>query len=152
MENQDSAVPHRRHTDSPSGALSPKEVLRQSETRFHLLVESVQDYAIYMLDPEGYVVSWNAGARRILGYTDAEILGQHFSVFYVPQDRAQEAPQQGLQAAAAEGRYEAEGRRMRKNGSHTHQPKPARAGSQSNWEVLGFVLRRLRRHPAANAR
>ena len=91
------------------------EALRESERQFRLLVEGVTDYALFMLDPNGVVTSWNAGAKRIKGYPAGEIIGQHFSRFYSERDRA-EVPARALQIAAAEGRYEAEGWRVRKNG------------------------------------
>lgn len=90
---------------------------REQERRFRLLVQGVTDYAIYMLDPQGHVVNWNAGAQRAKGYKAEEIVGQHFSVFYTPQDRAQGLPQQGLATALCEGRFEAEGFRQRKDGT-----------------------------------
>jgi PAS domain S-box-containing protein len=94
-----------------------EEELRSSEERFRLLVQGVTDYAIYMLDPEGRVSSWNAGAERFKGYTADEIIGEHFSRFYPPDDRAAGVPQRALKTAAEEGRFEAEGWRARKDGS-----------------------------------
>lgn len=94
-----------------------EEVLRQSEEPFRLLVEGVRDYAIFMLDPEGRVTTWNAGAERIKGYRAEEIIGEHFSRFYTEYDIAREYPQEELRVAAAEGRYEDEGLRVRKDGS-----------------------------------
>jgi PAS domain S-box-containing protein len=91
--------------------------LTESERGFSLLVESVTDYAIYMLDPEGYIVSWNAGARRIKGYEASEIVGLHFQRFYSEEDRAANKPMSGLKTAAVEGRLETEGWRLRKDGS-----------------------------------
>src|SRR5688572_12706804 len=88
-----------------------------SEQRFRLLIDSVTDYAIYMLDPEGYVASWNAGARRFKGYEADEIIGEHFSRFFTEEDRAAGFPQHALRTAAAVGRFEAEGWRLRKDGS-----------------------------------
>lgn len=85
--------------------------------QFRLLVESVTDYAIYMLDRDGCVVSWNPGGQRIKGYTASEIIGQHFSRFYTPEDRAGGLPQRTLEEAAREGRHTAEGWRVRKDGS-----------------------------------
>lgn len=93
------------------------EALRQSEERFRLLVESVRDYAIFMLDPEGHVMSWNSGARRIKGYEHEEIIGRHFSVFYPPQAQAAGVPQKLLAQALKEGRAEQEGWRVRKDGT-----------------------------------
>ena len=92
------------------------EALRDSERQFRLLVEGVTDYGLFMLDPNGVVTSWNAGAKRIKGYPAGEIVGQHFSRFYSERDRAGGVPARALQIAAAEGRYEAEGWRVRKNG------------------------------------
>jgi PAS domain S-box-containing protein len=93
------------------------EKLRHSEERFRLLVQSVTDYAIYMLDPAGVVASWNAGAQRFKGYTADEIIGEHFSRFYTDEDRAAGAPARALGIAARTGRFEAEGWRQRKDGT-----------------------------------
>ncbi len=94
-----------------------EEALRRSEERFRLLVEGVKDYAIFMLDPEGRVATWNEGARRIKGYRAEEILGEHFSVFYTDEDVERRYPDEELRVAAAEGSYEDEGPRVRKDGS-----------------------------------
>jgi formate hydrogenlyase transcriptional activator len=91
--------------------------LRRSEERFRLLVEGASDYAIFMLDPEGRVASWNSGAERIKGYRAEEILGQHFSKFYPQESVERGKPQHELEVAAAEGRFEDEGWRIRKDGS-----------------------------------
>jgi PAS domain S-box-containing protein len=91
--------------------------LQDSERSFGLLVDSVTDYALYMLDTEGCVVSWNSGARRIKGYEAAEIIGKNFSCFYSDDDRAKGLPANGLRTAAREGRVETEGWRVRKDGS-----------------------------------
>jgi PAS domain S-box-containing protein len=101
----------------PPGQGPPENLLQQSEERYRLLVESVKDYAIYMLDPEGHVVTWNEGAQRIKGYTAEEILGRHFSAFYPPEDGAAGKPQRLLEAAARDGRVEDETWRVRKDGS-----------------------------------
>ncbi|HEY1379970.1 MAG TPA: PAS domain S-box protein, partial [Gemmataceae bacterium] len=94
-----------------------EERLRQSEQRFRLLVEQVRDYAIFMLDPEGRVATWNAGAERIKGYKADEIIGRHFSTFY-PQEAVDRGwPAEELRRATAEGRIEDEGWRVRKDGS-----------------------------------
>jgi PAS domain S-box-containing protein len=85
--------------------------------RYRLLVNAVTDYAIYMLDPNGRITSWNPGARRLTGYEEAEILGQHFSRFYVDEDRAARLPTLALAAATKDGRFEGEGWRVRKDGS-----------------------------------
>ena len=88
-----------------------------TEERYRLLVDAVTDYAIYMLDPDGFVGSWNPGAQRLKGYTEAEILGRHFSQFYSPEDVRSGVPSRSLRVAASEGRFNAEGWRIRKGGS-----------------------------------
>ncbi|HEX2631949.1 MAG TPA: PAS domain S-box protein, partial [Bradyrhizobium sp.] len=94
-----------------------EQELRASEERFRLLVQSVTDYAIYMLDPDGRVSSWNAGAERFKGYSSDEIIGEHFSRFYTEEDREAGIPRIALDTARNEGRFEAEGWRVRKDGS-----------------------------------
>ncbi len=91
--------------------------LQDSEEHFHLLVDSVKDYAIFALDPDGYIVSWNKGAERIKGYPAKEILGQHFSRFYTREDLHLSFPDYGLQVATASGQFETEGWRIRKDGT-----------------------------------
>jgi PAS domain S-box-containing protein len=87
------------------------------EQRFQLLVNAITDYAVYMLDKDGYVATWNPGARRFKGYEPHEIVGQHFSRFFTEEDRAAGVPQRALQTAATEGRFETEGWRIRKDGT-----------------------------------
>ncbi|MFE2752800.1 PAS domain S-box protein [Actinosynnema sp. NPDC059335] len=94
-----------------------EEKVRAGEERFRLLVQGVLDYAIFMLDPNGRVVSWNAGAERIKGYTTEEILGEHFSVFYPPEDLVTRKPWRELDVAVDVGRFEDEGWRLRKDGT-----------------------------------
>ncbi len=94
-----------------------ENALQDSERHFRLLVSNVTDYALYMLDPEGQVSSWNAGGERIKGYTPAEIIGQNFSRFYTEADRAAGRPARALRIARETGRYEEEGWRVRKDGS-----------------------------------
>ncbi|GAB3101027.1 PAS domain-containing hybrid sensor histidine kinase/response regulator [Lysobacter terrae] len=94
-----------------------EEQLRRSEERFRLLVEGVRDYAIFMLDTQGRVASWNPGAELIKGYRAGEIIGQHFSVFYTPEALAKNWPARELEIALAEGRIEDEGWRVRKDGT-----------------------------------
>lgn len=94
-----------------------EETLRQSEERFRVLVEAVQDYAIFMLDPTGRVVTWNAGAQAIKGYRPEEIIGQYFSRFYPEEEARAGKPERELVTALSEGRFEDEGWRVRKDGS-----------------------------------
>src|SRR5215217_6788501 len=96
---------------------SHQRELRQSEERFRILVEGVSDYAIFMLSPDGSVVSWNEGAERIQGYGASEITGKHFSIFYAEEDVERGLPGEELRVAAAEGRFEEEGLRVRKDGT-----------------------------------
>jgi PAS domain S-box-containing protein len=94
-----------------------QEALYESERQFRLLIEGVTDYALYVLDPNGIITTWNAGAARIKGYAAEEIIGQHFSRFYTERDRAAGVPTRALEVAAREGRFEAEGWRLRKDGT-----------------------------------
>jgi PAS domain S-box-containing protein len=97
--------------------LQARERLHESEAQLRQLVNAVIDYAIFQLDPQGYVVTWNTGAQRIKGYTAEEIIGQHFSRFYSEEDRQASVPERALATAAREGRFESEGWRIRKDGS-----------------------------------
>ena len=94
-----------------------QELIRQKDQQLRSIIESVNDYAIFLLDPTGHVASWNPGAERIKGYREDEILGQHFSRFYVQEEIEQGKPQEELRIATAKGRFEAEGWRIRKDGS-----------------------------------
>ena len=94
-----------------------QEVLRQNEERFRLIVDGIKDYAIFMLDRDGRIASWNTGAQAINGYTAAEVSGKHFSIFYTPEDLARGWPEHELTVARAEGRFEDEGWRVRKDGT-----------------------------------
>src|SRR5436305_1154965 len=91
--------------------------LADSEQKFRMLVQGVTDYAIYMIDPRGYITNWNLGGERIKGYRAEEVIGGHFSQFYMPEDRAAGIPARALEIAAREGRYEGEGWRIRKDGT-----------------------------------
>ncbi|PSJ36309.1 hybrid sensor histidine kinase/response regulator [Allosphingosinicella deserti] len=94
-----------------------ERALRESERRFQLLVGSVEDYAIYMLDPHGLITTWNAGARRFKGYEANEIIGEHFSKFFLPEDRRDGLPSRILKTASEQKRFEMEGWRLRKDGT-----------------------------------
>ena len=96
---------------------NPRDSSLTQDAQYRLLVEAVTDYAIYMLDPDGLVMSWNPGAQRFKGYRAPEILGKHFSQFYTAEDRAKGEPQRALDTAAREGRFENEGWRIRQDGS-----------------------------------
>jgi PAS domain S-box-containing protein len=116
-----------------------EQALRLSEERFRLLVESVSDYAIYMLDPTGIVSSWNLGAQRFKGYSGDEIIGQHFSRFYTPEDRAIDFPSYALGTAERDGRFEAEGWRVRKDGTHFWAHVVIDAIRNDDGKLLGFA-------------
>src|ERR1700735_3165375 len=88
------------------------------EDRYRLLIDSITDYAIYMLDENGFVTSWNPGARRFNGYEASEIIGQHFSCFYMAEDQKRGLPERALRIARENQRFEGEGWRIRKDGSH----------------------------------
>jgi PAS domain S-box-containing protein len=113
--------------------------LRESERRFGLFVGSVTDYAIYLLDTDGVITNWNAGAERIKGYRASEIIGQHFSVFYTPKDREDGLPQRALMTAARDGRLEAEGWRVRKDGSPFWANVVIDAVHDDTGELIGFA-------------
>ena len=116
-----------------------EEALRRSQEEFRLLVESVTDYGIYMLDPEGNVATWNAGAQRIKGYAPEEIVGQHFSRFYTEEDRAAGAPQRALATALHEGRFEKEAWRVRKDGTRFWASIVIDPVRGADGELLGFA-------------
>jgi PAS domain S-box-containing protein len=94
-----------------------EQALRQSEQQFSLLVQGVTDYALYMLDPNGIITTWNAGAQRIKGYEPAEVIGRHYSMFFQADDVANHVPQRALATVVSEGRYEGQGWRVRKDGT-----------------------------------
>lgn len=116
-----------------------EEELRQSEERFRLLVQSVRDYGIFMLDPGGHIVSWNDGARQIKGYTEEEILGRHFSTFYPEEDLAWDKPAMELRVASAEGRFEDEGWRVKKDGTRFWANVIITALRKADGELVGFA-------------
>jgi PAS domain S-box-containing protein len=112
--------------------------LRRTEERFRLLVDAVQDYAIFMLDVEGHVISWNSGAARIKGYGVSEIIGKHFSIFYTEEDIRAGKPARELQVAAREGRFEDEGWRLRKDGSRFRANVILTAIRDDTGTLIGF--------------
>ncbi|TMJ80768.1 MAG: response regulator [Alphaproteobacteria bacterium] len=113
--------------------------LEETERRFRILVEGVTDYAIFMLNPIGTIVNWNPGAQRIKGYAPDEIIGQHFSRFYTENDQANRVPYKALETAARTGKYEAEGWRVRKDGTQFWASVVINAIRDSNGEVIGFA-------------
>jgi PAS domain S-box-containing protein len=116
-----------------------EETLRRQQEQFRILVQGVTDYAIYMLDPEGRVASWNTGAQRIKGYLPEEIIGQHFSRFYVPEDLKRGEPQRALETAIREGKYEKEGWRLRKDGSRFRAHVVIDPLRDDQGRVIGFA-------------
>jgi PAS domain S-box-containing protein len=115
-----------------------EDALRDSEERIRQLVEGVRDYAIFMLDPEGRVLSWNRGAERIKGYRPEEILGKHFSIFHPAEDARSGKPQRDLKVAAEEGRFEGQGWRIRKDGSRFWADVVITALRDENGNLRGF--------------
>ena len=116
-----------------------QQALIDSERRFRLLVQSVTDHAIFMLDTGGRVTNWNAGAERIKGYTAEEITGKHVSVFHTAEDRARGDPERALEAAVKDGKYEAEGWRVRKDGSQFWASVVIEAIRDEESNLLGFA-------------
>lgn len=131
-----------------------EETLRESEERFRLLVERVKDYAIFMLDPNGIVISWNEGAKAIKGYAASEIIGRHFSTFYSAEDVANGKPPWELREATAKGRHEDEGWRIRKDGTQMWANVVITALRNPAGDLIGFakVTRDLTERRAAQER
>ena len=111
----------------------------QPERRLDLLLESLSDHAVYMLDTGGRVISWNPGAERIKGYTSREIQGQPFSRFFTPEDRRAGVPEQILARARAEGRFESEGWRVRKDGTRFWALATVHAMREPTGELVGYA-------------
>jgi len=129
--------------DNLLGLLSPATVVETDEAQvaasYQLLVQSVVDYAIYMLDPDGYITSWNSGARQIKGYEAAEVLGKHFSMFYTEEDRLRGMPAIALAKAAEEGRFNGEAWRVRRDGSSFRALVAIDAIRAPDGQLLGFA-------------
>ncbi len=136
--------------------LQVQDVTGQRERRevLRLLVDAVQDYAIFMLDPDGHVASWNRGAERSKGWTAEEIIGQHFRVFYPPEKQAERHPEHELEVALREGRYEEEGWRIRKDGSRFWAHVTITAVRDRDGRLVGYgkVTRDNTERREANAR
>jgi PAS domain S-box-containing protein len=121
-------------SDDPSA----HSVSQQTEEQFHMLVDSVEEYAIYMLDRIGNVVTWNLGAEKIKQYTAEEIVGKNFACFYTAEDGAAEKPQRNLRGAAREGHIRDQGLRVRKDGSTFHAEVVITALRDSEGKIRGF--------------
>jgi PAS domain S-box-containing protein len=122
-----------------TGRKKIEELLQVSEERFRLIVDGIKDYAILMLSPDGVVQTWNTGAERIKGYQGEEIIGNNFSLFYTPEAIQDGLPRKMLQAAAAEGRHEQEGWRVRKDGSRFMADTVITALRDKDGELRGFA-------------
>jgi PAS domain S-box-containing protein len=116
-----------------------REASQRTETQFQLLVQGVIDYAIYMLDPRGNITNWNLGGERIKGYSASEIIGRHYSTFYTEEDRAAGLPQRALGIASREGRYEAEGWRVRKDGTRFWASVIIDRITNDQGEIVGYA-------------
>ena len=113
--------------------------LKESERKFHLMVSQIKDYAVFMLDPNGIISSWNEGARHIKGYTQKEIIGQHFSCFYTKEDREKGKPEKELEIAAIKGHFEAEEWRVRKDASRFYAHIIITPLKDKNDKLIGFT-------------
>ena len=131
-----------------------EEQIRESEERLRLVVQSITDYGIFMLDPSGHIASWNEGAQRIEGYTEAEIIGKHFSIFYPPEDIAWDKPSWELRVATEMGRFEDLGWRLRKDGGRFWANVVITPLHNARGELVGFakVTRDLTERRAADER
>src|SRR5262245_29853112 len=116
--------------------VSPQGVTEES---FRVLVEAVTDYAIYMLDPDGRIMTWNPGVERLKGSTPADIVGRHFSIFFTPEDRVAGRPARALETAARAARFEDEGWRMRKDGTRFWALAVLDTIYGESGEVIGFA-------------
>lgn len=121
--------------------MEPQSVfkIKNAEDRFTLLVDAVKDYAIFLLDPQGYILTWNVGAERIKGYRAKDIIGKHFSIFYPSEFRERKHPEYELKVAAAEGRYEEEGLRIRSDGTEFWAWVTITALKDESGDITGFA-------------
>ncbi len=128
-----------KHLAQLEGQLRQSEdALQECEERYRMLLDGVQDHAIYMMDPLGNIISWNAGAQRIKGYTSEQIIGRNFSCFFPPEDIERGRPEELLRLTAASGRHEEKGMRVRKNGSRFFADLTVTALHDQAGKLLGF--------------
>ncbi len=127
------------HGTAPAPVTDPAEALRQREAHFDQLISGIADYAIFLLDPDGRVKTWNKGAERIKGYLPHEIIGKHFGVFYTPEDQAASLPEAVLRTAGETGRFEADAWRVRKDGSRFFANVVVDALRTDDGHLHGFV-------------
>jgi PAS domain S-box-containing protein len=139
MQAWDSSRTLSMPADADSNGRVTEERLRQNEERFRMLVDSITDYAIFLLSTDGVVLTWNPGAQRIKGYAPHEIIGQSFERFYPPEDRAAGLPARMLAAARADGRVEQEGWRVRKDGSRFWADVVLAALTDDRGQLVGFA-------------
>jgi PAS domain S-box-containing protein len=129
----------RQFASQQSQLVVTDRALQASEQHFHMLVQGVKDYAIYMLDPQGHITSWNSGAEYIEGYREEEIIGQHFSRFYTPEDQQSGLPTAALKQAKQKGKYEAEGWQVRKDGNRFWASVVANPIFSKEGVLIGFA-------------
>lgn len=138
FDEQNRHVGFSKVTHDLTGRKESEEALKESEERHRLMIENVKDYAIFMLDHKGRIMSWNAGAHRIKGYTADEIIGKYFSIFYPEEDIISGKPARELKIAIAEGKYEEEGWRLRKDGTRFWANVVITAVFNSKGALIGF--------------
>ena len=136
-------------TDSATPTPAPRREPTHSRDLYRLLVEAVSDYAIFALDREGYILTWNPGAERFKGYKAHEIIGKHFSIFYPQEDIDDGKPPWELRVATAEGRFEEEGWRLRKDGTRFWANVVITALRDETGELIGFAQGHARPDGAA---
>jgi PAS domain S-box-containing protein len=139
LDDEGSLIGYAKITRDVTESKEAQQALHESERRFRMLVQGVHDYAIYMLDLDGRVTNWNTGAERIKGYRAGEIIGQHFSRFYIEEDRDNGEPARALATAIREGKYEKEGWRCRKDGSRFWASVVIDPIRDDNGRLIGFA-------------
>lgn len=138
-ENNQSQQQSNYFSDQISEVSTQADALQDSERKFRLMVESIEDYAMFMVDLDGFITSWNRGAERLTGYSDIEAIGRHFSMLYPQQSQNKEHAAHELAMAQANGRYEEEGLRVRKNGTHYHAQIIVWRVEDANGKTVGYA-------------